>query len=229
MVKSKHIKLPFEEIANQISTQIDQHKGKWRLTAVLWEDCRQMILTKVWLKYDQFDPQKGELSHWLSPVIVNALRNIYRDNHACFSRPCIQGCQWNLGGDNCEKTSTGKQCSECPIYRDWEQRKLSHFNVKQTLPLDNHGQDVSSQQSDFLDINGAKQVIDGEMKKRLTKQEWKIYKMIYIQGKCEKEAGKTLGLKKSKHKMGPGYLQVLGMKKIFVETAKEIIEQHNLA
>ena len=229
MGESIRQKLPFEQVSSQISEQIDHHRASWKLTAVAWEDCRQEILTRAWFKYDLFDPAKGELSHWLSPLIINSLRNLYRDHHAIYSRPCIRGCPWNLGNDNCEKTSTGKQCAECPAFKEWQERKLDHFNVKQTLPLENHEQEVNSIQGDFVDYDGAKSVIDREMKVRLTKQEWKIYKMLYIQGKDEKEVQKTLGKTKSKHKMGANYLKLLQMRNSFKELARKIIEEKNLA
>lgn len=223
-------KPPFETLIKQVEAQIDKRRGSWKLTAVAWEDVRQMIMTRAWVQYPLFHPEKGEFSHWLSRLITNAMTNILRDNHGIYSKPCILGCVFNTGDSTCSKTRSGRQCSECPIYRDWEKRKLDHFNVKQTLPLETHEQEVNSIQGDFLDMEGAKTVIDEKIRLKLTRQEWRIYRLIYIQGKTEHEAGKALGYKrKPGSKLAPGYLTLLNARHKFVVLAKQIIEDENLA
>lgn len=220
-------KPPFEELIPAIEAQIDKRKGNWRLASVSWEDAAQIILTRVFVKYHTFNPSKGEFSHWLSRLITRTMINILRDNFQKWSRPCIQGCVFNTGNDTCSKTKSGKQCDECPLFKKWKSRKESHFNVKQTLPLDNHLKEANSIQSSFIDIASIKSVIDVKIKEKLNKHEYEIYKMLYIQDLDEKEVGKLLKYRKV-GKMYHGYQNILKVKKIIVAKAKEIIAEQGL-
>lgn len=222
-------KATFESLIPVIRAQIEKRRGGWRLASIPWEDAAQLILTHVFLKYHTFDPSKGEFSHWLSRLITRRRINILRDNHLKWSRPCIQGCVHNTGNDTCDKTPSGKQCSECPFYRAWSARKESHYAVEQTLPLENHIQEVNSIQSDFIDIEGSKTVIDAKIEEKLSKHEYMIYRLLYIEGKSEKEVGKAMGYKKSGARMYNGYQNILKAKKVIVQCAKEIIEEQDLA
>lgn len=218
----------FESLIPSIEAQIEKRKGSWRLTSLAWEDVRQMILTKVFFKYHTFDPAKGKFSHWLSRLITHAKINILRDSHSKFSRPCVTGCIFNTGGNSCSQTNSGIQCAECPIYKLWEKRKLNHYRVQQTLPLENHAQEVNSIQGDFLDIEGSKVIIDERMKDKLEEHEYTIYRMIYIEGKTEKEVGKLLGYRKTGAKTYEGYQMLLKLRKHIVAMAREIIEEQDL-
>ncbi len=211
---------------------IDKRKRKWDLNVLDWDDARQIILIKVNRQYSKYDPAKGQYSHWLNRVISNEIKNIWRDHYTSYSRPCILGCVFNTGGDSCSKTPSGRQCGECRLYRDWQRRKESHFNVKQTLPLESHSQEVHSAPSDFIDIEEKKKIIDAQMKERLTRVEYRAYRMLMIQHKTEEETARALGYRKkrgTKSKMWPGYQQTLALRHKFVELAKTIIEEENLA
>ena len=225
-------KPPFESLIPSIEAQIEKRKSSWRLASVAWEDVKQIILTKVFFKYDSptagYIPEKGPFPNWLSRVITNAKHNILRDSHTKFSRPCVTGCPHNAGGDTCLMTPSKIQCAECPLYRKWERSKLDHYRVQQTLPLENHTQEVNSIQSDFIDIEGSKHIIDVKMKVKLDEHEYAIYRMIYIEGMTEKEVGKLLGYKKTGAKTYEGYQMLLKLRKHIVEMAKEIIEEENL-
>ncbi len=126
----------------------------------------------------------------------------------------------------CSKTSSGLQCAECPLFRDWVKRKKDHHAVKQALPLENHTQEVHNIQSDFIDIEGKKKIIDKEMRKRLNRANYRIYKMLIIKGMTEREVGETLGGKQNR--LYPSYQTVLAARKLFVKVAKEIIDDFGL-
>lgn len=222
--------MTFEERYDSIVVEIDKRRSKWRLASVAWEDARQMVLITVAAQYHVYDPARGEFVKWVNKLITNRLINILRDNHLAWSRPCVTGCPWNRGGDSCEKTSNGIQGVECKAYRDWERRKLDHFRVQQTLPLENHVQEVNSIQSDFLNIGEAKTLIDAKIKLKLTNHEYKIYKLLFIQGKSEADVGKLLGYrKKPRAKMPAGYQAILKVKKIILSKAREVIAENDLA
>lgn len=229
-------KLTFEERYAGIVDQIDKRRAKWKLASMPFDDVRQEVLTKIHLNYHRFDPTKGRVgvseeekfARWANRVITNELKNILRDNHLIYSRPCITGCAFNSGGDTCSKTPSGLQCDQCPIYKEWRERKEAHFNVKQTLPLDNHMREADSSPGDFVDVDHAKDVIDSEMKKRLTKHEYQVYRMLYLQHKTPAEVGKALKYKKV-GKCHHGYQVILQLRKKFVDVAREIIGDEGLA
>jgi DNA-directed RNA polymerase specialized sigma24 family protein len=219
----------FESLFTVIDAQVEKRRGSWRLAAVPWDDAKQIILTRVFLKFPTFDPDRGEFPKWLSRVITNTMLNILRDNLQKWSRPCIQGCPFNMSGNDCEKTPSGKQCDECPAYREWKKKKQEEFNIRQPLPYDTHASEVESIQSDFLDIEEKKKVIDDKMKARLTRHEWRVYKLLIIKHKTEEEVGLLLNYKESPGAiMHAGYQSIRKMKKKFVMLAKKIIEEENL-
>ncbi len=93
-----------------------------------------------------------------------------------------------------------------------------------------------------MDIEGKKVVIDREMRKRLYKlgpagrQEWRVYKLLMIDGGTEQQAAKLLGFKQEtkrkkkggKKGMWPGYLRILELRHKFVALARVIIDEEDL-
>lgn len=222
------VKLPFEQVIPIVEAQINRRRNRWTLTAVSFDDLRQIILIHAFVKYHKFDPKRGPFLNWINRVITHQIRNVLRNNFTIYSRPCIQGCPFNSGGDSCSKTASGKQTNECKIYKIWEQKKLSHHNVKQTLPLENHIKEADSQPGDFIDVEAKKRIIDEKMRTKLSPKDYKIYKALYIDNIDEKEVGKTLGLKKV-GRMHAGYQKILQVKKDIVRAAKTIIDEEDLA
>ncbi len=225
-------KLPtFEERYPEILRQIAKRRRKWTLGSVDFEDVQQILLIHIHRKLALYDPAKDPtFVHWVNTVITHRMSGILRDNHLIYSRPCVTGCIFNTGGDTCSKTSSGLQCEECPLYKNWKARKLDHFNVKQTLPIETHEVEVNNQQSDFIDIEAKKRIIDAKMKERLDASEYKIYRMLMIQNKSEREVGESMGGKKRKSsKMHANYQTLLKLRHKFVAIAKKIIEEEGLA
>ncbi len=220
-------KQPFEEIIPQLEAQINRRKSRWTLITVPFEDVRQIILFRIWTKYETFNPEKGELSHWAARVITNSWKNIMRDNYLIYARPCIQQCIYNMGNDNCSMTPSGKQCSECKAYKLWAEKKENHHNIKQTLSIETHIKEAEKINCDFQNIEEMKLVVDKKMKEYLNDYEWGIYKSLYIDNIDEKKVGKKLNLKKV-GKMYPGYQILLKLKHKFKELAKKIIEDEGL-
>lgn len=235
--------LTFEQRYNEIVFEVNKRESKWDLNNVEWQDARQLILIHIHKKYHLFDEnkivngQKVEFSHWIQRVITRVIYGIWRDQLAIYSRPCLgntkygmERCAFNAGGDSCSATKSGKQCSECKLYKDWENGKKRQHDIKQPLRLENHAQEVSNIQSDFLDIGAAKKVIDKRMKERLTKGEYKIYRMLMIEGRPEKDVAKTMGKKKRRSaKMYANYQALLKFRHKLVDMAKVIISEENLA
>lgn len=187
-----------------------------------------MVLVRVWEQYDKFDPVKGSFLHWVNRVISNAIINILRDNYMKFQRPCISGCIHNMGEDDCSQTPSGKQCEECPIYKEWKKRKISHYNVKQTLPLNTHLREAESKVDSSIDFNHYKTLIDKMMRKKMNHHEYSLYKKIFIEGRDEKEVGEEIGYVKSGHTYA-GYQMIRKMKQKARDLAKQFLEDENLS
>ena len=219
---------PFESQLSIIQNEIDKRKNKWTLIAIPFEDVSQMVMIRIFKKYHLFEPLKGEFSHWVNKVISSAIKNILRDNYLKYNRPCL-GCAKNLGGDTCSYTPSGKQCEECPLFARWKKNKEQHFNVKQSLSLENHTQEAESKVGDFTDISAAKDKIDEKIKKKLRPIEYKLYRLLYIENLSEKDAGIKMEYKQTAKDRGPGYQQIAKMKAKIISAAKEVIEEEDLA
>jgi RNA polymerase sigma factor (sigma-70 family) len=221
--------ISFEERLPVIYEEINKRQNKWTFTKLDFDDVRQKILIRVFNKYHLFDDKKGKFTHWLNTVISSAIKNILRDSLTKYSRPCIVGCKFHLGGDSCGYTKSGIQCDECPLFKDWRIRKQDHFNVEQSLPLENHEQEVNNLPGDFINYEEIKKVLDKEMETRLKPFEYKIYHLLYIENKSPEEVGKILKYKKGKNSEIPGYQALRKSRKQIIKIAKEIIVEQGLA
>ena len=177
-----------------VQHQIDQRKRRWTLTTMSFDDLRQMCMIRVWQKYHLFKPEKGPFEHWLNRLITNTITNILRDSMYRFSRPCIRegGCVFNLGDGHCGFTKSGTQCDECPLYKTWQRKKEPEYNVRASVALEHHSQEVNNIQSDFLDIEGAKKLIDTKMLERLGTWDRRVYRLLYVKNLTPAEASVKL-------------------------------------
>lgn len=220
--------LTFEERLPEIQEEIRRRRSSWILTTMDWEDASQIILIRVWNKYHLYDEQKAPFQHWINTLITSAIKNIWRDKLTKFSRPCILGCRFNLGNEECGFTQNGKQCSQCPLFASWKRRKESHFNVAQTLPIENHIDEVNNRSTDFFDIDGAKSVIDIKMRDKLKPYEHRIYVLLYVEHRSMEEVGKLMKYKKAKNSKIPGYQTLAKLRQKYIQLTKEIIAEEGL-
>lgn len=235
----KHVVKPtFEEVASDIRAQINRRRQRWRATNIQeWDDVAQDIFIRAYNKWHLFDPNKKALSHWLNTLISNALKNKMRDLIYKTARPCLGSnkdqhcCVYNGGGNICtwSGNSTGIQCSACPAYRAWQERKGHLNNINTPLPLDNHAVEVGRVQCDFTDIEGKKKVLDDRILSHLTNEtERRMYTMIFIEQKSEEEVGHIMGYKLQDNSKTPGYQMILKFRKKVIALAKEIVIEEDL-
>lgn len=230
----------FNEAYPEIDRIVSSRRGAWTYLSILpWEDVRQELLIRIYNKWDKYDPQKApKLENWINTVITNALLNLRRDNLLRLARPCIGGgktngksCTYNTGGDSCSFTPSGKQCEECPVFLDWKQKREAQFNVKSNVSLENHSQEVSNIQEDFMDTNSIKCQVDTIMIKQLTQWEAKIYRLLFIKHMTPTEVSEQLiaSSKKRKRPLRPeektNYQSVLAMQREFKGMMREILKR----
>lgn len=233
--------LVFEEHVVFIRKQIDNRRRNWTLTTLPWEDVHQIILIRVWQKWDRFDREKGPFDRWLNRLITNALKNILRDHLFRWQRPCIRdgGCVYNLGGNSCYYTGkllgkSGLQCEECPTYAKWKAKKEPEYNIKSSLALEQHAQEVNNMPADSLDVARAKEIIDEKMMRRLRPWEKRIYKLLYVRNLSPLEASEELKKAAAKRKtpLDPDdavdYQAVLKISKTMKEMMVRIIKAEDL-
>lgn len=221
--------MTFEEKLPELINLIDQRKPKWLLNEPAFEDVRQIVLIHFFEKFDTFDPLKGEFNHWANRTITNQIRNLVRNNMGRWQRPCLHGCVYNLGGDGCGYTKSGKQCLECPLFKKWSKTQEKQFQVKQSLPLEHHIQEVNSLPCESIDAEKAKEILDIKLKELLTESEWKMYELIYIKHMTPKQAGKKLKLKVPYNSDIPGYQMYNKLKHKVVALSRQIIIEEGLA
>lgn len=220
----------FSELLPVIQEEIEKRRYRWRLTTMDFDDVSQILIIHVFKKFSQFDPERGKFKHWLRTVLSSQTKNLLRDNLMKFNRPCI-GCPFNMGGNTCGYTTSKEQDSECPVYAHWKQneKKQNEYNVKTSLSLEHHANESQNMQSDFVDIGGAKAVIDSKIMETLNRREKRMYRLLYIKGKTPEQVGIILKYKSSESSPTyAGYQQIRKFQKRMVILAKQIIEDENL-
>ncbi len=224
----------FELRVPELRKILSKRKGGWTLSTLDWEDVEIMLLTRLWHKFHLYDAEKGPLENWANTVISRAMYNLLRDNLFCYQRPCVASgpagglCVFNQGGDRCGFTTSGAQCSECPLYAKWQRKKESQYNIKASLPIEFHAQEVHNLQEDFFDIEAAKLVIDKKMIEQLDKVEGKIYVLLFVEHKSIEEVGKIMRYKKQRGSKISGYQVLKKLCTKFKEMAREIIQREEL-
>lgn len=220
----------FEDKIDIIDNELRKRKGKWQLKARAdfdFQDVEQIIRFHIFKKWSLWNQDKP-LEPWLNRIITRQISNLLRNLYGGFSRPCLK-CAANQGGDLCAIYKT--QCAECPLFAKWIRGKKQAHDVKIPLPLETHAQEVESISADFIDYENAASIIHGRIKPKLTKVQFRVYDMLYIQNLGEDEIAMRMGHKKNedlKRKV-IRYKQLENYKKKFIKIARRIIEEEDLA
>ncbi len=218
----KDEKLTFENCIKEIDVEISKRKGKWNLTAISWmdfDDVSQILRIHIYKKWHLYDPKKP-LAPWLNRIISNQIKNLIRNNYGNYSRPCLK-CDAAEGEDLCKIYT--KQCNECPLYSNWEKTKKVAHDVKITVPLENHQQEVFDMHEDKIDLQNNIEKVHEKMKKHLKPVEWKVYCYLYIENLTEEQAAKKMGYKTSEKNRSPGYKQIKNIQKNIIIKVKKFI------
>ena len=90
--KRKTPKKSFESRINEIDSEIQKRRSRWRLSSLSWmdfDDISQILrihIFKKWYLYDDSQP----LAPWLNRIISNQIKNLIRNNYGNYSRPCLK-------------------------------------------------------------------------------------------------------------------------------------------
>ena len=216
-------KKTFEECIKDIDTEIRKRKNKWNLTSLAWmdfEDVSQIIRIHIYKKWNMYD-QKKPLAPWLNRIISNQIKNLIRNNYGNYARPCVK-CAAAEGEGECYIYA--KQCGDCPLYAYWEKNKKRAHDTKLPVSLENHSQEVFSIETDSFDVEHAAEQLHKKMEKVLKPVEWKVYNLLYIENKDDKDVAKSMGYITSEKNRLPGYKQIKNIKKRIITKAKKILD-----
>jgi len=222
----------FEECLPTIEEEIAKRRNKWQINSIThidFDDVSQILkihLNDKWHLWDQSRPFKN----WLNTVITNQIRNIVRNNYGNLAPPCNR-CPMNQGVGLCSWTPSGEKSSECPTYAAWERSKKNGYELRLPSSIDNPDEAVSfSLSGDFENYNFEESIarFDVELKKTLSKSNYLVFKLLFLEGSSEEEVANHLGFTTSESGRKAGYKQIYNIKKKIIDTAKKILEDKEI-
>jgi RNA polymerase sigma factor (sigma-70 family) len=222
----------FEDCLAKIDEEINKRRGKWGLTAIHWidfDDVAQIIRIHIYNKWHLYKPE-NPLGPWLNIIINNQIKNLIRNNFGNFAKPCLK-CSAYVGENECK---IYKVCSsDCPYLREWNKNKKTAYNLRITSSIDSTDifgsvREYSDTRSIDNNFNENSKKIHEYMYLNLKPHEYKIYDLLYIQGKNEKEAAKILGFKTSERNRRPGYKHIKNVQKIIIAKIKLAIAEDKI-
>lgn len=212
----------FEKYFPLIEQEISKKQVKWNLTAIpslSFEDIAQILRTHIYKKIHLYDPKKSPIEPWLSTVISHQLKNIWRNLYINYNKPCIS-CACSEGETGCR--IYGEQDEECPLYKHWLKAKLSAYNTRLPVSIENHEQEVYELPHKNINIELTAEDLHDKMKGVLTFIEFKVYNFLYIQNKNEEDLITNMMEKNGKSKQNSIAI-ISKIKKTIKEKAKELI------
>lgn len=232
----------FAENYQAFCALVNKRKYKWRATSVMeFEDVASILLTRIYQQLHHYDPTRP-LDRWTNTLISHAMMSMLRDHVYKDARPCIsgqapgfnmgssygRGCACNLGGDKCSWTKSGLQDGSCKFYAAWSRKRKAKLAISSPLSLEFHGNESQSMPDDSFDIEAAKKVIDDNIQRRLTKDEYRIYVMLFVQHLSTDEVVKQMGFKKRDKKDMKAYMHIRGVSVRLKEVVKQIVSEQGL-
>lgn len=154
-----------------------------------FSDVKQIISLHIYRKWEQYDPNKGDVGAWANTIISNQIKNLRRNLFDTISRPCLR-CAAAEGDELCAIYQ--KQCSACPLFRRWEKTKKSAHDIKLPVAQEFHFNEISEMPNINGDITKLEAELHEHMLKILKPIEAKVYQLIYIQGISEEKTLKIL-------------------------------------
>jgi len=216
----------YEDLSKIIDGEIRKRRNKWKYTHLEFEDVSQSLRLHIWKKFSKWDQQR-DFAPWVNRVITRALINIIRDSYANLTKPCVK-CAGNEGDTFCRFTPSHQQCSECPMFKNWAKGKKHAFDIKLPVSIENHTDEVSNISSKFFDIEGAKVLLEIELKKILNHSQYQVFKMLYIENQTDEYVAEKMNFKTNEEGRKPGYRQIKNYKDVILEAAKKILTKEDI-
>ena len=167
------------------------------------------------------------LEPWINTIVTNQIRNLVRNHYGNYVKPCVN-CHHNLGGDGCSFTKSGLQDGECIDFSKWSKTKKVAFELKVSVPSENHLYEMGEWPSEDIQFDGPVQKLNAFMEKELSELHYRAYYMLFFERTGEEEVAKLMGYKTNEKKRKAGYRQVKNLKKLFLKTASDIIRKEDI-
>ncbi len=230
----------FQDKIHVIDAELAKSRHRWHLRAmpsIDYDDISQIIRLHIYKKWNQWD-QSRKLEPWLAFLISNQIKNLLRNHYYSVARPCLR-CEHNLHNSSskigedvdsgCGVTQSGKQCSECVIYRDWEKRKKTAHDIRMPVSYDSCEdvyRGVDETPNDDQDIEKESQLLHERMIALLSPIDATIYRVLIINGLSEKDAAKFMG-EKLGLKTNAAKKSVIDYTERFRQMAKQLIRSED--
>jgi len=217
----------YEDNLVTINREIEKRRGRWMLSSLTWmdfEDVSQIIRIHIFQKWGQFDKSQP-IEPWLNTVITNQIKNIVRNNYSSYVRPCLK-CAASLPDEGCSVYKI--QCSKCPLYAKWHEKKRSAYDVKVPLPIENHGHEIQKIQSESHSNPEINPELHLKIRTILKESEWVVYESIFINNESEDRVAKKMGFKTREKNRSPGYKQIKNITKSIIKKVKRAIESGDI-
>lgn len=182
----------FEKNINIINNEINKRQVKWNLTAIpsiSFEDIAQNLRFHIYIKIHLYNPKKSKIENWLNTIITNQLKNMWRSLYVNYNKPCIS-CACAEGDDGCR--IYGTQDNSCPLVDHWQKFKISAYNTKLPLSIENHQQEIFDLPNKGMDLEMTISNFHAQIKTVLNENEYQVYQLAYIQHKSDEEVIKSL-------------------------------------
>ncbi len=223
----------FEDSIHLIDKALSLRAYKWTLAGAPWldwDDVCQIIRLHFWKKWHLYN-ENFPLPNWISTVISHQLTNITKWVYGNSSRPCLR-CDANEGPsiDGGENLCSiyGVQCDKCPFFANWEKTKKYALDAKLPVTLENHTQEVYNRAENDLNFESGVQAVHNRAFEILTDKEYKVYKLIYIDGIDENEAAKQLGYKSRERGRRAGYKMIITIKNSILIKIKDSFKNNEI-
>jgi len=223
----------FESRIATIDQEIQKRRGRWMLNSLSYidySDVAQLLRLHIFQKWHLWD-QERPLEQWLNKVISNKMINLVRDHYGRVAPPC-NGCPHSVSEDYCSFTKSGSKCDECPLFKKWQKKTQVGYNLKLASSIDSEDfvEPVHSSIAfeDNIDYDISSSRLHIEMKKELSKSQYKVYELIIIKNLTDREAAKRLKLKSTEKGRSPGYKHLTDMRNMFYDIAKKIINEKDI-
>jgi len=221
--------MTFEEAFPVIEREVNKRRARWKLNAVRWmdfEDVKWIIINHISQKWHLYD-QTRKLENWVSTVASRRIINLLRDNYTNYARPCIK-CPHSIDGDMCEITPSGNQCSECPMYKEWANKKKIGHDIKLPLELELHAQEVFERVDEGINFDFSVEKIKTVLSKNLSPEKFQAFCWLFIEKKSDMEVAEMMGYKTHLRCKSICNKQIKDLKdELFVEV-KKIIKEHDI-
>lgn len=217
-------KVTFEDSIDIIDREIAKRKGKWTLNAISWmdyEDVAQIIRIHIYKKWHMYDSTMP-LSPWLNRIISRQIKNLIRNHYGNYIKPCVR-CHASFNDNQCK--IYGVQDAACPQYFNWLKSKANAYHTKLPVSIEKHQKEINTRPCHLSQFNYDVQELHYKMEKVLSKTEWRVYKMLYIDLMDESEVTKTMKLTSNEKGRTPGYKWLTNIKSSIIEKVKKQLKK----